>query len=150
MGMGLYFADRPGIGSLITLGIAALNLIANIALVPVMGILGAAVGTLIAMLAWVGINARLALKHYDLRFTSWRILAGMLVGGLFVGVAVMTPTNWPDWMQLLTKSSCVAAYPLGLLATGVVTRPDVAVLRQMYRQARHHGIRGLVVVFLTG
>ena len=150
MGMGLHFANRPGITSLLTLTIAALNLVVSIALVPVIGIIGAAVGTLIAMLTWAGINAHLALKHYDLRFTSGRILAGMLLGGLFVCFAVMTPASWPDWLGLLTKSSCVAAYPVGLLACGVVTRSDVDVLRQMYRQARHRGLRGLVVVFLTG
>jgi O-antigen/teichoic acid export membrane protein len=150
MGMGLYFANRPGIHSAITLMIVALNLVANIALVPSMGILGAAVGTLIAMLAWLGINAYFAMKHYDLHFTLWRILAGIGLGGLFVSLALMIPQSLPMWLLLLGKGCCVAAYPLALLASGLVTRPDRGVLMQMYHQARHHGIKGLLVVFVAG
>ena len=65
-------------------------------------------------------------------------------------IAVSVPETWPAALRLLARTGCVAVFPLGLLAFGVMPVADFRALLGLCRQARRQGVRGMVGAFLTG
>ncbi len=148
--LGLHFANRPGINSVVTIGVGVFNLLLTAALVPYMGIVGAALGTLLAMLAWVGLNTALARRFYDLRFDVWRIAGALVVGATLAWIATRAPQDWPWTVRLGVKVGCLASFPVALRAVGILGRSDTRTFLRMCSQVRAHGVRGVVGAFLKG
>ena len=112
---------RVTAGVLVAVGV---NALLNVALIPSMGAMGAALATVIAYGALAVAAARATERIERVRF-PWAALAGILVlitvlnalGGLVNEQGLLT--------RLAARAGLMAAYPLGVLALRVYTWSDV-------------------------
>ncbi|WP_412070168.1 lipopolysaccharide biosynthesis protein [Rubrivirga sp. IMCC43871] len=121
----LYTAGRTRAVAVSVGAAALLNLALNVVLIPVMGIAGAAVATLLAYAALAVLTARLAQASAPVAY-SWRALA--LVAGLTAGLYVLgrPVEDWATVPRLAARVALAAAYVPGLFALGVYGREDLA------------------------
>ncbi|WP_412062215.1 polysaccharide biosynthesis C-terminal domain-containing protein [Rubrivirga sp. IMCC45206] len=121
----LYTAGRTRAVAVSVGASAILNLALNVVLIPVMGIAGAAVATLVAYAALALLTARLAQASAPVAY-PWRSLVaiGALAAGLYV---VGRPVEgWETVPRLAARVALAAAYVPGLFALGVYRRDDLA------------------------
>ena len=125
-----------------TVGLAALvNLGLNLALIPVLGLAGAALATLIAygVLAYAtGYAAEQSLRVGY----SWRsvLLIGAVVAALWG--AGQPADGWALGARLALRAGLVLVYPVALYALGVYTRQDWEQGRQLVARWRGRGEHG--------
>jgi O-antigen/teichoic acid export membrane protein len=74
----------PRLNTIITLSSAAINIISNLALVPKLGILGAAIGTSIGYSMYFILSTYFLYKHIKLRQNYLKYALVMLFGGFFI------------------------------------------------------------------
>ena len=117
---------------------AVLNTALNLALIPRLGAMGAALATACSYAALCVGAARLSERHEGVRF-PWRDLAAVLAvaGGLYaLALPVM---DAPVGLRLAVKAGLLALYPLGVLALGVYRWSEVraawAVVRARLRRS---------------
>lgn len=103
---------------------AFVNLALNLALVPTMGIVAAAIATVISYLVWNALKAWQSWRLYEVTFEWGRIalftvlLVGLACMGIFVGGSL------PRELGLALKVACAIAYPLVLWFGGLVTAQE--------------------------
>ena len=121
----LYAAGRTAAVALTVGAAALLNLGLNAVLIPVMGIAGAAVATLVAYAAMALGTARMAQTSMAVRY-PWRVLVwvGLLVAGLFL--LAQPSAAWAAPARLALRAALAAAYVPGLFLLGVYGRDDYA------------------------
>ena len=121
----LYAAGRTRAVALSVGGAALLNLALNVALIPTMGIAGAAVATLVAYAALALLTARMAQASTPAEY-PWTALVG--VGALVAGLWWLgQPAEaWGAGPRLGLRVALAAAYVPGLFLVGVYRRDDLA------------------------
>ena len=95
--LGVYIARRMMLVIAINIGAALINLAGNLLLIPLFGLLGAAVATvlsgLVAFSSYVYCNQR----YYPIPFEWGKIAGGVLVGAGFAGIlAGIQASSWPS------------------------------------------------------
>ena len=141
----LYSAGRTRAVAASVIGAGLLNAALNVALVPALGVAGAALATLLAYAALAVGTARAAGRTLDVAY-PWRVpaLAGALAGALWW--AGQPAEALPPLARVAVRGALVAAYVPALLAVGVYGRDDVArarsVLRELGGGPREHGGAG--------
>ena len=120
----LYAAGRTAAVALTVGAAALLNLGLNAVLIPVMGIAGAAVATLVAYAVMALGTARMAQTSMAVRY-PWRVLVWVsaLVAGLFL--IAQPSAGWPVPARLALRVALAAAYVPGLFLVGVYRRDDL-------------------------
>jgi O-antigen/teichoic acid export membrane protein len=110
--------------SAVVLSAGALNLVLNLALIPFVGILGAALATVAsyALLA-VGTGV-LAQRAEGVRF-PWRYLVRVLIVVCLLYAPSRAAVDWELLPRLATLCLLMALYPLGVLAAGVYRWSEV-------------------------
>jgi O-antigen/teichoic acid export membrane protein len=100
----------------VTAAAAGANLLANLALVPAFGIMGAAWATVISYAVMAGLGYAIGRRLYPLPLEWGRL--GQVVGlaGLTYAVSLFAPE--PVWPALAVKGALLAAYPVLLVAAG--------------------------------
>jgi O-antigen/teichoic acid export membrane protein len=87
-------AERVGVLAVAAVGTAVLNVVATLALVPVLGLLGAAVATLVTYVVWAAVlsraASRLAEGCFRFRPAPWVVAAA----GIAIGVALPASGPW--------------------------------------------------------
>ena len=138
----LYSAARTRAVALSVIAAGLLNAALNAALIPALGVAGAAVATLVAYAALAVGTARAAGRTLDVAY-PWHVplAASALAGGLWW--AGQPAEGLPATLRVAVRLALVAAYVPGLLAVGVYGRGDLArarsVLRDLGRRGREHG-----------
>ncbi len=137
-GMGLYFADRPWVRSAVVLFAAVLNIVLNILLVPVAGIIGAAFATLLSYLCWMTANLVIARKIFPVRFPlpAMGMLAATAGGFAYLGL------NLPAFESIVIRGCLLACY--AALAMLAIYATDREMFLQIWRTARELNVRKLV------
>lgn len=125
---GLTIVGRPKLVA-VSMGIAAVSSIAlNLALIPVLGIFGAATSTIVGYGLLVVISGRLSQRHYPIPWQLGRAAVILLAAGGLAAAALLGPDH------VLWRLACFAAYPPLLLGLGIVriqtARTLLAVLRR--------------------
>jgi O-antigen/teichoic acid export membrane protein len=117
------------------------NIGANLALIPVMGLMGAACATLAAFVALVGLDFVLARAHFRFQL-EWGTLA--VVGAAFIVVMLASRLVRIDnpWAGLAVKCAVFLAYP-AILAVSGIFRHELGALMAVARTFLR-GRRGLV------
>jgi O-antigen/teichoic acid export membrane protein len=114
---GLYLSKKTSRISMLTTGAALLNILLNILLVPLWGIMGAAVTTVLSYgaLAWVTYHVaqRSYLIPYDLR----RLLILCVVSTALYGLSLGLRIRFSNWI-LVAKSGLWMSYPFILYFIG--------------------------------
>lgn len=134
----LYVAGRTRAVALSVGGAALLNLVLNLVLIPLLGIAGAAVATLISYAALAVGTARLAQSSTPVDY-PWASLVSVsaLVGGLWL---LGQPTeSWALAPRLAVRAGLALAYLPGLWALGVYGRDDWARGIDVIRRRGEHG-----------
>ena len=130
----IYGSGRTQDISINVLGAALLNVILNLALIPLFGVMGAAVATFVSYLALAIGAALYARRGITVRF-PWRLLGIVivLVGGLY---ALGIPTaDWSTVARLALRFGLILAYPAILMAARLLTIDDLLRIAVGARQA---------------
>lgn len=125
---GLTIVGRSKLVAL-TMGIAAaVTIVLNLALIPLLGMYGAAISTVVGYLLLVLVSGRISQRHYPV---PWQLGRGVLILLIASGLAAAALLG-PD--HVAWRLLCVAAYPPLLLGLRVVriegARTLLAILRR--------------------
>lgn len=120
----LYAARQTGRIAGYVVGTALLNLGLNLALVPVLGAMGAALATLLSYAGLAAVTAWRARQLVRVAF-PWRALGSvvLIVAGLWALAQPSYPWDVPQ--RLAWRLGLVALYPALVLAAGVYTRAEL-------------------------
>jgi peptidoglycan biosynthesis protein MviN/MurJ (putative lipid II flippase) len=129
-------AKRTGAVARINISVAALNLGLNLLLIPVLGVQGAAMATVVSALGGFSLNMSASQRHYAAPHDWGRLGAGAVVIGIAVGGLVWLGGRVEPLSTggiALKLSTALAA--LSLAAVVVLQRADWATLRALLRRA---------------
>ena len=108
---------------------AAAALILNLALIPAIGIFGAAASTLASYLLLAVLSGAASQRHYPVPWRLWRAAAILGVAGGLSAAALLGPDH------VLWRVACVAAYAPILAALRIAVPSDaIAVVRALLRR----------------
>jgi len=114
---------------------AAVNVGLNLALIPLMGIMGAAVATLGSVLLWNGLRLYYSARFYDLRFEVGRLsLLTLLAAGVYVVSLAVAPLDGLG-ATLAVKAGLWVAFPGLCLATRLVPWRALGLLTALWRRS---------------
>ena len=106
---GIYLARATRVMPLLTLIAAGLNIGSNLLLIPRIGIMGAALATLVAYAGLAAMTAIVAERHHPMRIDTIRLgaLAAVTVAATLVSRAVVVGDGWPTfaWHLLVSGAS---------------------------------------------
>ena len=119
---------------------AAVNVALNFALIPRWGIIGAATATLISAVLWNALKAYYSAKFYDLRFDLLRLGHITLLGVGLCAASLAAAAAGGLWIGLAAKALAVAAFPVLVYATGVLTEADKRWIRRFLGRVRSEGL----------
>ena len=129
---GLFIVKRTKILGTIVFVASILNLLLNIALIPLWGIVGAALATLTAQLIYWLITYYYSQKEYPIPYEINKILLMLVVGGILSCAGlVINDLSLP--LRLIIKSACIISFPF------------ILALFNFYEPVELQAIRGFVV-----
>ncbi len=137
IGPGLWIASRTGLVAGINIGVAIINLLLNLLLIPVLGVMGSALATATSALLGFTINMAASQRHYPAAHV-WRrvILGGALIAagiaallGLGAGFAPLSAAG-------IVLKALTAACALLFVAVAVFEREEWAALAMLARRLR--------------
>lgn len=99
---------------------AATNLVLNLVLIPSMGMIGAGISTIAGYGLLAVTTGAVAQRHYRVEWDLARVIASLGIAGGLSAAALLGPD------MLLWRLGCIAAYPVAVVALGVVDRRDFA------------------------
>jgi O-antigen/teichoic acid export membrane protein len=134
--VGLNLAQRTGLVAWTTIAAAASNVVLNLALIPLWGIVGAGIASLAANLLSTILVYIMAQRVYHLPYESMRVLIIWLVGGLCVAAAgvfnsVAAP---PAWLSALTACVLLLVFAGTLFVARIVTPREIGSLIDAVRR----------------
>jgi O-antigen/teichoic acid export membrane protein len=125
---GLSIVGRSKLVALTMAAAAIVAVVLNLALIPVLGIFGAAISTAVGYLVLVGLSGRLSQRHYPV---PWQVGRAVAIMAIAVGLTAASLLG-PD--HVIWRIGCVALYPALLLGLRIVRieagRTLFAVLRR--------------------
>ncbi|MBC7460146.1 MAG: polysaccharide biosynthesis C-terminal domain-containing protein, partial [Thermoleophilia bacterium] len=141
VGIGASRVKRTGWHVLVAFGAVAVSLVANLLLVPWLGVMGAAVADVLANTALTVFMLIRAQRVFRVQYEVSRILRPvMLVGGAIAAAYLLpTGTGWDSWG---TRLACALGWPLLLVATGFVDREEGTRIVNLLRGRRGRGGAG--------
>ena len=132
---GLFTLTSIGIGiskksyyyPVLTLAAAFVNITMNFALIPRLGMMGAAWATVGGYAVMAVLGYRFANRHYPIPFEWTRIGVIALAGSL--AFAVSRVAGEPSWSSVLIKVGALASYPTALLIFGFFRKSEIETLK---------------------
>lgn len=107
---------------------AALSIGLNLLLIPLVGMLGAALATLVAYAVLAVTTAAFGQRYYPVPWDVTRV-AGTMVAGMILAAAALLG---PD--LLLWRMATIAVFPLVLIATRIVSPDEIRAARRLIRR----------------
>lgn len=141
---GVYYATAVGtnlkarteLQTYAVLAAAGVNVVLNFILIPVYGIMGAAVATLVAFAVMAGLSARFALGLFYINY-GWHRLVAVMAGTLVVSEWAQYMAGIPLPASLLLRLAIIGSYVAAVTRMGLVRREDlnkaVALLKDLMR-----------------
>lgn len=120
---------------------AAINMLMNIILIPIWGMIGAAIATLVSYFIWNGLKIYYSAKNYDLHFDLKRLLRITIIGILIYLASLFFADNDHFLLNIFIKSGLIALYPVTLLLTGFFTSEEKIATAKVLSSLRYNGIR---------
>ena len=107
---GLFITKRTRIIGVIVTVATILNLLLNFALIPLWGIIGAAISTLLAQLFYWYITYFFSQKKYFIPYENKKIFLVLIIGTI-ISCSSFFINDLPLIMRLLIKTFCVISFP---------------------------------------
>lgn len=137
----LYAAARTGIISRNIALAATANLILNVALIPFLGAMGAALATFIAYTVLAAISAAQAEKEIHVGY-QWSLFVAVIVAVVLLYVLALPSTSWPAYVRLPFRAALLAVFiPLMVLGRRVSAGEVMAPVRWLRSRTSTSGRR---------
>jgi O-antigen/teichoic acid export membrane protein len=94
----------------ITLSAAILNIILNFILVPVFGIIAAAINTLVSFIIFYIITQKFSDKYYKIHFENYKLILMIIIGSILAGVIYFLPAM-NTLFEIIIKLLLVILFP---------------------------------------
>lgn len=107
---GLFIVKKTGIIGIIVTIASILNLILNILLIPMWGIIGAAISTLLAQMIYWYITYYFSQKKYFIPYENKKIFL-MLIIGTLISCSGLIINDLSLSLRLLIKTGCIISFP---------------------------------------
>lgn len=120
------------------LGAAIFNALLNIALIPLMGGLGAALATFVSYVLLMGFASRLVEHRFQIRF-AWGVLLFVLVVVTGLWLLALPSMSWGIVPRVLWRGFLLLLYPVIVLLTGLYRR-DELVRAKAWMQDRYRSL----------
>ncbi len=134
---GIYIKEYNKVLPFVTGLGAAVNIVTNIILIPIMGIMGAALATLFAYMAMAGALYTQSQKVYYIKY-DWRrvgLVAALVLIGFFVDYCFVSPSlNIAE--RVLIKLALLAAITIILFLSGFFSKGEIETIRAIIRVRR--------------
>lgn len=129
---GLYKANRTWVISSLNTMSAVVNVVLNVLLVPMMGIQGAAIATLVCQAVKTLLLGYFSQRVFPIPYETGRIAA---IAGVYVGVYVMGESLWVLGRPAATVAQALLllVVPVFLMAVGFFRPEEIERLRQLFR-----------------
>jgi O-antigen/teichoic acid export membrane protein len=142
---GVFLLGSVGIGiekrtryyPLITAASATTNVVANLVLIPRVGILGAAWATVLSYAVMAGLGVWLSFRLYPIPFEISRLLRIAGAAGLTYSLSWLSPENL--WAAMVVKSLWLLAFPALLWMSGALRPAEREWLLERWRRRRADG-----------
>jgi O-antigen/teichoic acid export membrane protein len=135
LNIGVNRSKRTKFTPIVTGTAAAVNIGLNLWMIPRWGILGAGWSTVIGFLVLVVGGWRNAQSSYPVQYDFGRVLRVVAVAAVFV-VALVEVVPATGWVGIPARIVLTAAFPLGLMAVGVVTPGERRQIAATFAQVR--------------
>ena len=129
---------------------ALVNVGLNILLIPVLGIFGAALATLASYLIWNSLRIHFSARFFDLHFELRRMFFLTLLGLTLCGAGLLVASQVGLWLGLAVKAMAIAAYPMLVVATGLIRPHERELIARALRNVRDRGLAGTVKAIVLG
>jgi O-antigen/teichoic acid export membrane protein len=127
---GFVMAKKSWHGSLSVLIAAIVNIGLNFILIPIWGIIGAALATLISYFVWNALYLYYSSKFYKLHFDLVKLAWITVIGAGLYFCSYAWPTQAILWESLLYKSFLLICFPLILFFAGFFTNKEKAFMKE--------------------
>lgn len=137
IGPSLYAMDQPQLGYRVSVAAVAVNLVLNLTLIPLFGMIGAAVATTLGAFTAAVVSV-LYVRRFVALSLPWDRIAwsGVASVGMAASVAAVSPLLAPGWERLLGGLAVgLVTYALGLLANAGIRLEIRGVLQEFGRGA---------------
>lgn len=135
---GLQITKRTKVIGVVILMVAFLNLGLNIALIPFMNIMGAALATLFSQMVFFGIILFYAQKHYPIPYELWKIGMLVLTGMVLYGLSLLTMDSSLA-VRLVVKVLLILSFPFLLWAIGFYDEIELETLKNVWKSWKNPG-----------
>lgn len=116
-----------------TLTAAAANIILNLTLIPVLGMVGSAVASLVASLLNAWLIYRVSQRDYPIPFEMGKVGLALALGLSLMALGLIVNSGeW--WLDVLIKLGILAVYAVALPLFGIITRRELSVAYHAMRQ----------------
>jgi O-antigen/teichoic acid export membrane protein len=132
--IGIGIRKRTGFYPLITAASATTNVVANLILIPELGILGAAWATVLSYLVMAGMGVWLSYRLYPIPFEMGRLGRITLAALAVFFLSRLAPAEL--WPAIGVKSLSLLGFPVLVLASGAVRPAEWAFLHGQIRRLR--------------
>jgi O-antigen/teichoic acid export membrane protein len=120
---------------------ALVNIAFNFILIPIWGIMGAAVATVISFVVLNGMRIHYSAKLYDLHFELGRLLHVTVAGmGLYAASLLLPDTRWL-WLDMLFKLLVLFTFPAIIWLTGFFLPRERESMQGLWENLRMRGVR---------
>lgn len=126
--IGLHLKKKSKIVGKIIVGIAALNLLFNILFIPVWGIIGASVATLVSQFIFFIVTYRYAQREYPINYEIRKIVLMIIVGGGIYALSIFAE-DMNLAFSILYKLAIIALFPFCLYLFGFYDKVELERIR---------------------
>ena len=139
LGIGMVMTNRSHFITMSIVISAAANLALNFVLVPPLGMVGAALSTLLAYLLWDGLKLYFSWKFYDIRVEGGRLCHLAAATAALYGASFLLPSSASIWTLLGAKGLLLCSYPVVIYRTGFFRTDEKKKIWKLYREFRAAG-----------
>jgi len=137
LGPGLWIANRTGLIAWINVGVAIMNLLLNLLLIPVLGVMGSALATATSALIGFVVNMRASQRLYPSPHAWRRVVLGSVAIATGIAALLWLGARWPPLSGLgMALKVLTAASSLLLAAVAVLQGEEWAALGRFLRRLR--------------
>jgi O-antigen/teichoic acid export membrane protein len=131
--LGMYLTSKTTYVAIITIISAIINIVLNFLLIPIYGILGAAINTFIAFVILYFLSLFVSNKFYKIKFESLRLLLIFVVSLLLMIISYLIKME-SFWENLILKFSLILGFPLILYFTSFYQVSEVRTIRAIIKK----------------